>query len=78
MDNQEWLIPTIAIVISAGTLWWRITKAMMNLATKEDVKDLKAEMKSDHAALASKVESLNETYIRHLEQHINVTQSNPG
>ena len=76
MDSQEWLIPTIAIVVSVGTLWWRMTKDLMNLATKEDVANLRTDMKSDHAALASKVENLNETYIRHLEQHINVTQSN--
>ena len=41
MDAQEWLIPTIAIVISEITLWWRMTTT---LATKDDVREINSRL----------------------------------
>ena len=71
---ESWLIPTIAVAIGVITLWFRITKEVtklfMSVATKEDIKDLKSEMKSDHASLAGKVEKLDDKVDRHIEFHV--------
>ncbi len=64
MDAQEWLIPTIAIVISAITLWWRMTTT---LATKDDVREIN-----------SRLDRIEQNHLEHITQlHVQTKQSAP-
>ena len=64
MDAQEWLIPTIAIVISAMTLWWRMTTT---LATKDDVREIN-----------SHLDRIEQNHLEHITQlHVQTKQSAP-
>ena len=51
MENMSWIIPTVAVVISSGALWFRITKQAViiatKIATKEDLEKHRAETKED-------------------------------
>ncbi len=53
MDIQ-WLIPTIAIIISAGTLWWRMT---ITLATKQDIREIN-----------SRLDRIEQNHLEHISQ----------
>lgn len=62
MDAQEWLIPTIAIVISAVTLWWRMTTT---LATKEDIRGIN-----------SRLDRIEQNHLEHITQlHVQTKQN---
>ena len=64
MDAQEWLIPTIAIVISAIALWWRMTTT---LATKDDVREIN-----------SRLDRIEQNHLEHITQlHVQTKQSAP-
>ena len=64
MDAQEWLIPTIAIIISAITLWWRMTTT---LATKDDVREIN-----------SRLDRIEQNHLEHITQlHVQTKQSAP-
>ena len=70
---ESWLIPTVTVVLTSIALWWRVTRDAVRIATKmatkDDIKKLRSEMKSDHASLSTKVEKLNDSFVKHLEFH---------
>ncbi len=49
---ESWLVPTIAIVISALSLWWKITTKM---ATKDDITELKNDIREIRQMLFSHI-----------------------
>ena len=60
MENMSWIIPTVAVVISSGALWFRITKQAViiatKIATKEDLEKHRAETREDLEKLRLDVE----------------------
>lgn len=68
------LIPTVTVLLSSAALWWRVTRDAVRiaakLATKDDIKELRSEMKSDHGLLSNKIEKLDDSFVRHLEYHL--------
>ena len=70
---DSWIIPTATVLLSSGALWWRLTgdavRIAAKMATKDNIKELRSEIKLEHASLSDKVEKLNEFHVRHLEYH---------
>ena len=70
---EDWLIPTIGIVIALVFGVFKIavplTSLTRSVATKADIENLKSEMKSEHASLSGKVDKLSDKVDRHIEYH---------
>ena len=69
MENMSWIIPTVAVVISSGALWFRITKQAViiatKIATKEDLDKHRAETKEDFERLRSDFDKLRLDFENH-------------
>ena len=73
MENMSWIIPTVAVVISSGALWFRITKQAViiatKIATKEDLEKHRAATKEDFDKLRMDFEKHRAETKEDLEKH---------
>ena len=56
---ESWVIPTVAVLVSVASLWWKVTKditgIVAKMATKDDISDLKDEIREIRQMLFSHV-----------------------
>ena len=57
------------VVRFGGSLTGDAVRIAAKMATKDNIKELRSEIKLEHASLSDKVEKLNEFHVRHLEYH---------
>ena len=68
--DTSWIIPTIAVAIAFGSLWWKMTT---NMATKDDIATLRAELQAD----IREIRQMLFSHISDHHKHEYTKQSNP-
>jgi hypothetical protein len=62
---ESWIIPTIAVIVAASGLWWKVTTSM---ATKADISQLRTELKDD-------IREIRQMLFAHIGSHSHINDS---